>query len=169
MARNGWVKLFHRLADNSMWLECKFTPGQAWVDLLLMACTMESDQPGAVCCSVLYLANRWKWSHHKVTRFLERLESDGMVFVNRNGNRNGKPNGKLLTVAKYEGYQNGGKPNGKQKSKQNGKENGNIEDDKDDSVRPAEADGTERREVPAKFRDWFSTYEEYEDWRRSNT
>ena len=150
MARNGWVKLFHRLADNSMWLECKFTPGQAWVDLLLMACTMESDQPGAVCCSVLYLANRWKWSHHKVTRFLERLERDGMVFVNRNGNRNGKPNGK-------------------QKGKQNGKENGNIEDDKDDSVRPAEADGTERREVPAKFRDWFSTYEEYEDWRRSNT
>ena len=178
MARKGWIILWHKLADNPIWLEEPFTRGQAWVDLLLMASTQETDHPGAVCCSRMYLSRRWRWSHHKVTRFLERLEQDGMVFVNKNGKLNGKPNGKcqkvLLTIVKYSSYQVHKRPDGKQNGKQNGKpngtENGDIERRTEEAVRRPEGGGTADRKLPAAFRDMgFESYEEYEEWRRRNT
>ena len=169
MARDGWVKVWRKLIDNPLWLEEPFTRGQAWVDLILMAKRQDSDEPGAVCCSVLYLANRWKWSHGKVRRFLERLKSGGMIIVHKNGHRNGQSNGKLLTVVKYGSYQNDGKQNGKQNGKPNEKENGKIEEEDKKPVRHAEAGGTEVRKIPEAFRGMFESVEEYEEWRRINS
>ena len=155
--------------DSPLWLDEPFTRGQAWVDLILMAKRQDSDDPGAVCCSVLYLAKRWKWSHGKVKRFLERLKSAGMIIEHKNGHQNGQSNGKLLTLAKYSAYQIGGKQNGKQDGKPNGKENGKIEEDDEKAARHADAGAAEDRRLPAVLRDKFATWEDYEKWRRINT
>lgn len=157
------------MIDSPLWLNEPFTKGQAWVDLILMASRQDSDDPGAVCCSVLYLANRWKWSHGKVRRFLERLKSEGMIIVHRNGHQNGQANGKLLTVAKYSAYQRDGKQNGKQNENKNEKENGKIEEDTE-AARRAGAVGTGDRKLPDVIRDaGFESWDEYNEWRRRNT
>ena len=168
--------MWHKLADRPIWLEEPFTRGQAWVDLLLMASTQETDQPGAVCCSRMYLSKRWRWSHHKVTRFLDRLEKDGTVFVNKNGKPNGKPDGKcqkvLLTIVKYSSYQvrkkEDGKQNGKQNDKGNGKENGDIERIIEEADRP-EGRRSADRKIPEAFENMgFESYDDFEEWRRKN-
>jgi hypothetical protein len=33
----GYIKLWRRLKDSDLWLKEKFTRGQAWVDLLMLA------------------------------------------------------------------------------------------------------------------------------------
>lgn len=155
--------------DNPIWLEERFTKGQAWVDLIMMAKRPDSDDPGAVCCSVLYLANRWKWSHGKVRRFIDRLKNAGMVIVHKNGHQNGQSNGKLLTLAKYSAYQIDRKQNGKPNGKQNEKENGKIEEDKEKSARHADAGAAVRGKFPEKLRDMgFSSWEDYDEWRRTH-
>lgn len=164
-AHKGWARLWRSLMDNPMWLEDTFTKGQAWVDLIMMAKRPDSDDPGAVCCSVLYLANRWKWSHGKVKRFLERLKNDGMIIEHKNGHRNGQSNGKLLTLAKYSAYQIDGKQNGKQ----NGKENEKIEEDDEKSARHADAGAAGRGKFPEAYRNMgFSSWEEWDEWRRTH-
>lgn len=168
MAHDGWAKVWRKLADSPLWLSEPFTRGQAWVDLILMAKRPDSDDPGAVCCSVLYLANRWKWSHGKVRRFLERLKRDGMIIVHKNGHKNGQSYGKLLTVAKYRSYQTDGKQNGKPNGKQNEKENGKIEED-DRTARHADAGAAAARKIPEAYSGLgFDTYEELEEWRRTH-
>lgn len=173
MARKGWVKLFHKLADNDMWLECRFTPGQAWVDLLLVASTMETDVPGQVFCSVLWLSKRWRWSRGKVERFLDRLETDGMVIRQRNGQQNGQRNRQsnehLLTVVKYRRYQIDRQQNGQQNGQHSEPKNGHIEEDKERPARHAGAGAAEERKIPAAFRDMFESVDEYEEWRRINS
>lgn len=173
MARKGWVKLFHRLADNQMWLESRFTPGQAWVDLLLIASTMETDEPGKVYCSILWLAERWKWSRDKVRLYLKRLEKDGMIVLQQNGHeirqRNRQSNRHLLTIVKYRRYQIDRQQNRQQNQQQNQQQNRHIEEDKEKPVRHAEAGGTEVRKIPEAFRGMFESVEEYEEWRRINS
>lgn len=170
MAHEGWAKLWRSLMDNPLWLEDTFTKGQAWADLIMMAKRPDSDDPGAVCCSVLYLANRWKWSHGKVKRYLERLKNDGMIIVHKNGHQNGQSNGKLLTLTKYSVYQIGGKQNGKQNGKRNEKENEKIEEEDQEAVRRPNGGGTVARNLPDALRDMgFGSWEDYEEWRRQNT
>ena len=170
MARDGWVKVWRKLIDNPLWLEEPFTRGQAWIDLILMAKRQDSDDPGAVCCSVLYLANRWKWSHGKVKRFLERLRSGGMIIVHKNGHQNRQSYGKLLTVAKYGSYQTDGKQNGKQNGKPDEKENGKIEEDDEKPVRRPDGGGTVDRKSMEVYRELgFESEEDFKEWRRRNT
>ena len=149
-----------------MWLEDTFTKGQAWVDLIMMAKRPDSDDPGAVCCSVLYLANRWKWSRGKVKRFLERLKEAGMIIVHKNGHQNGQSNGKLLTLAKYSAYQFDGKQNGKQ----NGHQNGKIEEDDEKAARRPDGGGAvDRRSMEVYRQLGFESEEDFNEWRRRNT
>ena len=165
MARKGWIKLWHKLGDSPLWLSEPFTRGQAWVDLLLMASTQETDRPGAVCCSIRYLARRWKWSKGKVSRFIDYLEKDGTVFRTQNGPQNGTRHGTLLTIAKYRRYQIDRTQNRTEDEPQNEPENGHIEEDKEKAVRPADADGTGDRRIPEAFRGRFASWEEFNEWR----
>lgn len=171
MARDGWVKIWRKLIDTPLWLEEPFTRGQAWIDLILMAKRPDSDNPGAVCCSIMYLCNRWKWSHGKVERFISRLNRDGMVNVHKNGHQNGESFGKLLTVVKYGSYQNRVDQNGERNVHKNGDKNGDIEEDNggEGVARHADAGGAKERKLPAVFQGKFESYEEYEEWRRINS
>ena len=165
MARKGWIKLWHKLGDSEMWLSEPFTRGQAWVDLLLMASTQETDRPGEVRCSIRHLSRRWRWSTDKVKRFLEVLEKDQSVFLTQNRTQNRTRNRTLLTVAKYRRYQIDRTQKRTPNETQNPSENRNIEEDKEKAVRTADAGGTEARQVPEAYRNRFATWEEYDDWR----
>ena len=75
--------------DNELWLAERFTMGQAWVDLLLLANHADGSfwvrrievhvKRGEVAYSALTLAARWKWNRKTVARFLGMLKKRGMV------------------------------------------------------------------------------------------
>ena len=89
MANMGWISLHRQIMDNWLWNEKPFGIGQAWIDLLLQANHESNKFPlgneivvvesGGMITSQEKLAKRWGWSKTKVRRFLELLESDGMI------------------------------------------------------------------------------------------
>ncbi|MBS2210773.1 hypothetical protein KEM09_05150 [Carboxylicivirga mesophila] len=107
---NGWVSVHRTLTSSSLWLSEKFTRGQAWVDMILL--TNHSAgyirvrgirvplARGQLGWSQKTLAERWGWSRDKVKRFLNELESDGMI-----SQQNSKLTS-ILTIVNYDHYQN---------------------------------------------------------------
>ena len=68
----GWVSIHRKLTNSDLWLSEKFTKGQAWIDLILLANHKKSVinirgsqvvvERGEVGWSEEALASRWKWS-----------------------------------------------------------------------------------------------------------
>ena len=87
----GWIKVWRKLASDSMWLEERFTRGQAWVDLLLLAQGLDRTEyydgqfahfaAGTVYKSIVWLAKRWGWNRKTVEAFLKQLEAGGRIKV----------------------------------------------------------------------------------------
>lgn len=87
----GWIKLSRSLLEHEIWLCEKFSKGQAWVDLLLMANhkdakiviggSMETVKRGSLMTSISKLANRWKWNRRTVRRWLDMCSNHGMLTV----------------------------------------------------------------------------------------
>lgn len=125
---NGWVKLHRIISDNKLWLREKFTSGQAWVDLIMIANHKQSTitvrgipvtiNRGQVGFSEVSLANRWKWSRNKVRRFLDYLQLENMVdksgtkmeqqTIQQNGMEMEQQNKfvvGLLSIVNYDKYQ----------------------------------------------------------------
>ena len=88
--QRGFIALFRSLQEH--WIypsDRQFTEYEAWIDLLLEA--NHKPRPvrvknkiiqckrGQSVRSLTRWAERWKWSKSKVYRFLELLESDGMI------------------------------------------------------------------------------------------
>ena len=107
---SGWIKLYRQLQDCWIWLDKEpFDKRSAWVDLLLTA--NHSDKKilfngelitvkrGQIFTSIRKLAERWKWSYDKTSRFLKLIESDGMLRKESDNCRT------LLTIENYEVYQ----------------------------------------------------------------
>lgn len=107
---NGWIKLHRKLQDGWIWIDKEpFDKRSAWVDLLLTA--NHSDKKilfngelitvkrGQILTSIRKLAERWKWSYDKTSRFLKLIESDGMLRKESDNCRT------LLTIENYEVYQ----------------------------------------------------------------
>lgn len=109
----GFIKLYRAIRENPIYKEKPYSPGQAWIDLLLAA----NYAPGAVNVrgnsipiprggagrSAETLANDWGWTRKEVRFFLKRLEAEGMIRI--------VPHGRILNVillANYGKYQ--GKP-----------------------------------------------------------
>lgn len=107
--KGSYIKLDRGICDNWVWESKPFSPGQAWVDLLLMAAwkteprnwkgTFITQHRGEVFTSIVALADRWGWNRKKVRRFLAILESDGMCTLNS------LPKGTLVTIENYAKYQ----------------------------------------------------------------
>ncbi len=106
----GWVSVYRKLASTDLWLKQKFTKGQAWVDLIILANHKDgiiekrgqivSVKRGQIGWSELALSIRWKWSRNKTTRFLFWLENENQIIQQR------KRVTTLITVVNYEKYQN---------------------------------------------------------------
>lgn len=107
--QKGWIKLHRQIQANSLWYEKPFDKARAWIDLLLLAnyedkkTTYKGEiivcERGTVNLSVNLLAQRWGWSRHKVSDFLDVLEKDNMLEQKRTRRRN------VITIVNYDFYQ----------------------------------------------------------------
>lgn len=92
-----------------MWSEKPFTPGQAWIDLLLLAafddCKIKTEQDfitikrGQTLTSVRNLSHQWGWGNGRVLRFLNLLKKDNMILIEKTSR------GSIITIVNYEKYQ----------------------------------------------------------------
>lgn len=106
----GYVKLYRKIEDCSLWtVDEAYCKKAAWVDLIMMAnhednsfilgMTKIKIKRGQRWTSIEKLASKWKWSIKKVDRFLDLLESEGMIY------RSATNKGTLITLVKYDVYQ----------------------------------------------------------------
>ena len=112
MAAQGWIPVNRQLQEHWLWEEKPFAPGQAWIDLLMLANHEDKKIPykgeiitcerGTVNLSMSLLAHRWGWSRKKASRFLKLLESDGMVTVKATTHRT------TITIENYTLYNDKG-------------------------------------------------------------
>ena len=104
----GWISLNRQIQEHWVW-QGKFSKGQAWVDLLLLANHEDTKtickgeivvcKRGDVNRSIKYLAERWGWSRKTAKNFLTLLEKDNMVTTKVTTNRT------TITLVNWEKYQ----------------------------------------------------------------
>jgi len=109
----GWVRLHRKLADHPIWTREKFTKGQAWVDLILLASYADhiafqstkavTVKRGQVLTSQVNLAKRWRWNRETVRTFLLLLKSTNMVAIETS--KATDTGYTLITMLSYELYQ----------------------------------------------------------------
>lgn len=106
----GWISIHRQLQEHWIWKSKEpFDKRSAWIDLLLMANhkaeKIEFDnaiievERGQRITSLKYLADRWNWSRHKVSDFLNRLEQDKMLVQVRDNKKT------LISIENYDKYQ----------------------------------------------------------------
>lgn len=106
---NGWIKLHRQLQENPIWTSHPFTPGQAWVDLLMLANHDEKYilvrgikipiTRGQVGWSEVRLATKWKWSRTRVRNFLNLLEKEQQIEQQKNNVS------LVISIVNYKKYQ----------------------------------------------------------------
>ena len=107
MSNGGWIKLHRKIIDNWIWDDPEKL--RAWLDILLMVNHEDKQIPfnghiktihrGEKLTSLAKLAERWKWTRNRVSRFIDLLCEADMVTADRTAN------GTLLTVVNYGIYQ----------------------------------------------------------------
>lgn len=113
----GWISLHRKILDCFLWQdEEPFDRRSAWIDLLLLANHEDKKtlfdgkaivvKRGERITSVRILAERWGWSRHKVTNFLDMLESEEMIVRKSDRKKT------LLTIVNYDVYQTSGDTQG---------------------------------------------------------
>ncbi len=106
----GWIRIYRRLRDSWIWKDKEpFDKRSAWIDLLLTVNHKNKKIPfentfieierGQTLTSIKQLAERWHWSRHKVSDFLDQLEQDTMIIQVRDTRKT------LVSVVNYEKYQ----------------------------------------------------------------
>lgn len=106
----GYILLHRSLQDCWIWFDDeKFTKGQAWVDLLLLANHKDakisfkegliSVQRGQFVTSIKKLSDRWGWAYNTTKRFLSILQSDNMLMCKSDNKKT------LITIVNYEKFQ----------------------------------------------------------------
>lgn len=108
-----------------MWTSEKFTRGQAWVDLILLAnhekgfirkhgVRIELER-GDIGWSKLKLAERWGWSRGKVDRFILELKRDNRIDIKQDNKIS-----TVISIKNYDLYQSKGQQTGQQIEQQTG-------------------------------------------------
>lgn len=106
----GWICVWRKIANSTLWMDERFTKGQAWIDLLLLAQGVYATEvkdgryrefyPGVVYWPISDLALRWQWTRTKVTRFLQVLEKAGMIALKSQPRK-----GTVVQILNWEQYQ----------------------------------------------------------------
>jgi hypothetical protein len=125
---NGWISIHRKITENPIWLSEQFTRAQAWIDLLIIANHKDGFimvrgnkldvKRGQVGWSLQKLANRWRWSIGKANRFINELQIEGQIDIQKNRVST------VITIVNYEQYQNNGTQNGTQTVGQTGGQTG---------------------------------------------
>lgn len=104
--KKGFIPLYRCIKDHWIYDNGKpFDDFKAWCDLMMSVNHEEKKiningrvqiiKPGQMWTSYKKLGETWHWSRPKVLRYIKRLKSDGMVFVDAT------PNGTLLTLINW--------------------------------------------------------------------
>jgi hypothetical protein len=115
MSKKGYIKVYRDIQDHWMWKDERFSRGQAWVDLIMMANHKDAKIPvgehieiikrGQFITSIAKLSDRWKWSYNTTKAFLNLLENDNMLIRKSDNSKT------LITIVNYGVYQSGDKKN----------------------------------------------------------
>lgn len=107
---DGWISIYRRIQEHWLWkLKEPFDKRSAWIDLLLMVNHKTEKinfdgkiidvERGQKITSLEKLSDRWMWSRHKVSDFLNRLEQDGMLVQIRDKKKT------LISIENYSKFQ----------------------------------------------------------------
>jgi hypothetical protein len=115
MSGGGWVQIHRSLLEHDIWLRERFTRGQAWVDLIMLASYADHAviqgnhsirvHRGQVLTSQTALAKRWKWDRETVRRFFRLLES--LIMCHIETSKATDTGYTLITIVNYDSYQTG--------------------------------------------------------------
>lgn len=94
----GWIKIYRSVQDHWLWNNgTAFDERSAWIDLLMMMNFKErkfqlgkellTAERGERVTSERKLAERWGWSRTKTRNYLELLEKDGMIELEKTSKR----------------------------------------------------------------------------------
>lgn len=116
----GFVAIHRQIRDNKLWFSEKFTGGQAWVDLIMLAnhkfgClnirgNYVEIKRGQIARSKKNLGEDWKWSEKKVNNFLKFLQKEGQIKLVKT------PSIVIIEIINYDIYQ---QKEGQKKDKKN--------------------------------------------------
>ncbi len=105
----GWIKVYRKIMDCTIWKEKPFSTGQAWIDLLLEANHEPKEveingkkimcNRGETVRSLETWAFRWGWTKSKVFRFFERLRRETMIETRS------ERSAKHINILNYNTYQ----------------------------------------------------------------
>lgn len=106
----GWISIHRQIKENWIWKDDEpFDKRSAWIDLLLTVNHKSKKIPfengfieierGQTLTSIRQLSERWKWSRHKVSDFLDQLERDTMIVQVRDTRKT------LISIVNYDTYQ----------------------------------------------------------------
>lgn len=154
--KSNYIKLNRSMMDHWLWEAKPFSPGQAWIDLLMMASWKSGQRAwkggfvdverGDVLTSMKALAGRWGWTEKKVRTFIAALEKDGMVV------KKGRARGTLLTIENFSSFQDRGRAEGRARGRAEGELGSTIEEgNKKVKESPAAEVSTKATSPP----DWF--------------
>ena len=147
----GWIKLYRQLGDHPLWTAERFTRGQAWMDLLMLA----NFEPGVIRVrgieihlnrgdvgwSKLHLAKRWKWNRRTVGSFLGDLVRRKMIHIRISRLTT------VISITNYETYQNSAQQSAQQSA---------HEEEELRSKRKNERMGKrEKTALPCSFKSWL--------------
>ena len=89
MSDSNWIKLNRKIWENFIWDFDKPQYAMAWIDMLLMANYKDKKilfdgkpivvERGSFITSIVKLSERWNMNRRTVSRFLDLLQSDGMI------------------------------------------------------------------------------------------
>lgn len=106
----GWIKIYRQIRNHWIWKDKEpFDKRSAWIDLLLSVnhkskkVPFENDfieiERGQTLTSIKQLAEKWSWSRHKVSDYLNQLEQDTMIVQVRDTRKT------LISIVNYSKYQ----------------------------------------------------------------
>ena len=107
---DGWISLYRQIKESWIWKDKEpFDKRSAWIDLLLTVNYKNKKIPfengfieiekGQTLTSIKQLSEKWKWSRHKVSDFLDRLEQNTMIVQVRDTRKT------LISIVNYSKYQ----------------------------------------------------------------
>jgi len=159
----GYIKLWRRLQDNDLWKKEKFTRGQAWIDLIMLANHKDGHirkrgrielKRGDIGWSERELSKRWRWSRDKTRRFLRELcsESESKLIPQTVPQQN-KNITSCYSVVNYETYQGSNTANcttNRPQTDHKQDQNKNVKNDKNDK--------NDKNKYSVQFLEFYSAY-----------
>ncbi len=156
----GFVLMYRRIQDHWIYGAGEpFSSFQAWVDLIMLAKYKDEKFPyrgkiidgkrGCVYRSISSLAQRWNWGRKRAAKFLNWLESEGMVEVNATANLTTI---KVVNYGKYQDFEAPEEPdwNSERNSDGNNERPNDVTSGGENSERPNEQPNERLSEQPSE-------------------